>query len=214
MNTVLLAAGAVVAVCVTAFLTDRVLLAMEARGWIYWRRTKSLSSIGVDLIQDGDPGAQTVKRAMEQERVRKNVRPAEDPPFHVDLNAGTVRIRRAGRDAILRGTAFGPTQVRLHQISVNHLLGDAGTAIEHARHVQPAALPTTERQARYWIDVARAFDQWGKPDRCYRALLAAEHAAPQEVRRASVRTIAADLMQHDRALPGVRAFATRIQALA
>ncbi|WP_455361909.1 hypothetical protein [Streptomyces sp. SYSU K21746] len=82
------------------------------------------------------------------------------------------------------------------------------------RHIQPAALPTTERQARYWIDIARAFDRWGKPDRCYRALLTAEHAAPQEVRHASLRTIAADLMQHDRTLPGVRAFANRIQALA
>ncbi|MEU0375062.1 hypothetical protein ABZ070_33745 [Streptomyces sp. NPDC006283] len=71
---------------------------MEARGWIYWRRTESLSSIGVDLIQDGDPGAQTVKRAMEPERVRKNVIPAEDPPFHMDLAAGTVHIRRAGHD--------------------------------------------------------------------------------------------------------------------
>ncbi|MFH9423347.1 hypothetical protein [Streptomyces sp. NPDC017529] len=79
------------------FLADRVLLAMEARGWIYWRRTKRLSSIGADLVQEGSPGAQAVKRAMEQERVRKNVRPAQDPPVRVDLDAGTVRIRRTGR---------------------------------------------------------------------------------------------------------------------
>jgi hypothetical protein len=92
------AAGVVVALGVAVFLADRVLLAMEARGWIYWRKTKGLSSIGVDLIQEGDPGAQAVKRAMEQERVRKNVRPAEDPPLRVDLDAGTVHIRRAGHD--------------------------------------------------------------------------------------------------------------------
>ncbi|MGW4203015.1 hypothetical protein [Streptomyces sp. NPDC004726] len=94
----LLAAGAVVALGVAVFLTDRVLLAMEARGWVYWRKTKGLSSIGVDLIQEGDPGAQAAKRAMDQERVRKNVRPAEDPPVKVDLDAGTVRIRRTGHD--------------------------------------------------------------------------------------------------------------------
>jgi len=98
MDTVLLVAGGVVALGVGLFLADRVLLAMEARGWIYWRKTKGLSSIGVDLIQEGDPGAQAVKRAMEQERVRKNVRPAEDPPFQVNLDAGTVRIRSAGGD--------------------------------------------------------------------------------------------------------------------
>ncbi|MFJ2214383.1 hypothetical protein ACIQVO_08960 [Streptomyces sp. NPDC101062] len=74
MDTVLQAAGGIVALGVAVFLADRVLLAMEARGWIYWRRTKGLSSIGADLIQEGDPGAQAVKRAMEQERVRKNSR--------------------------------------------------------------------------------------------------------------------------------------------
>ncbi|WP_152862474.1 hypothetical protein [Streptomyces acidicola] len=67
-------------------------------GWIFWRKTKGLSSIGVDLIQECDPGAQAVKRAMEQERVRKNVRPEEDPPFRVDLDARTVHIRRTGHD--------------------------------------------------------------------------------------------------------------------
>ncbi|MFK8849242.1 hypothetical protein [Streptomyces sp. Ac-502] len=79
------------------FLADRVLPAMEARGWIYWRRTKRLSSIGADLIQECSPGAQAVKRAMEQERVRKNVRPAQGPPVRVDLDNGTVRMRRTGR---------------------------------------------------------------------------------------------------------------------
>jgi hypothetical protein len=33
-----------------------------------------------------------------------------------------------------------------------------------------------------WVDVARAYHQWGKPERCYAALLAAERAAPAEVR--------------------------------
>ncbi|WP_231905066.1 MULTISPECIES: hypothetical protein [Streptomycetaceae] len=51
------------------------------------------------------------------------------------------------------------------------------------------------------------------PDHCYRALLAAERAAPQEVRRESVRTMAAGLMRHDRTLPGVRAFVRRVGAL-
>ncbi|MGW2112843.1 hypothetical protein [Streptomyces sp. NPDC001948] len=98
MDTVLLVAGGVVALGVVVLLADRVLLAMEARGWIYWRRTKGLSSIGVDLMQEGDPGAQAVKRTMEQERVRKNVRSAEDPPFQVNLDAGIVRIRRTESD--------------------------------------------------------------------------------------------------------------------
>jgi hypothetical protein len=43
-------------------------------------------------------------------------------------------------------------------------------------------IATAERQGRYWVDVARAYHQWGKPEGCYRALLAAERAAPAEVR--------------------------------
>ncbi|GAA2127572.1 helix-turn-helix domain-containing protein [Streptomyces synnematoformans] len=118
-----------------------------------------------------------------------------------------------GHDAVTGGAVFGPSQVTLHQISISYLLGDAGTAIEHARRIRPATLPTPERQARYYVDVARAFDQWGKHDRCYSALLAAEKAAPQAVRLGSVRTIAASLMRHDRHLPGIRLFAARVGAL-
>ncbi|MFH0518408.1 hypothetical protein ACHBTE_14660 [Streptomyces sp. M41] len=90
----LFVAAGVVALGLLAFLVDRVMLAMEARGWVYWRRTKTLSSIGSDLVQEISPGAQALKRSMDQERVRKNVRPAADPPVQVDLDAGTVRIRR------------------------------------------------------------------------------------------------------------------------
>lgn len=135
------------------------------------------------------------------------------PTAHDLIAEAETTAEWLGHDGNLRGTTFGPSQVLLHQISISHLLGDAGQAIEHARRVDVTHLPTTERAARYWIDVARSFDQWRKPDRCYRALLAAEQAAPQEVHRGSVRSIAADLLRHDRTLPGVRKFATRIGAL-
>jgi hypothetical protein len=98
VNMVWQVAAGVVGVCVALFLMDRLLLWLESRGWVYWRKRKTLKSIGVDFIQEGSPGAQAVKRAMEQERVRKNVRPAEAPPVHVDLDSGVVRIRRGERD--------------------------------------------------------------------------------------------------------------------
>jgi transcriptional regulator with XRE-family HTH domain len=119
---------------------------------------------------------------------------------------------RLGQDANYRFTAFGPTNVTLHQISIAQVLGDSGTAIEHARTVRPAAIPTAERTGRYWIDVARAFHQWNKPESCYRALLAAERAAPAEVRyRPPVHRITEDLLRADRrSMPGLRDFARRI----
>ncbi|WP_405801315.1 hypothetical protein [Streptomyces sp. NBC_01506] len=90
--------GVAVALGAGAFLVDRALLWMERRGWVYWRKRKGLSSIGADFMQEASPGARAAKRAMEQERVRKNVRPAEEPPVHVDLDAGVVRVRRTGQD--------------------------------------------------------------------------------------------------------------------
>lgn len=79
-NTVWQAGGVVAALGAGVFLVDQALLRMERRGWIYWRKRKGLSSIGADFMQEVAPGAQATKRAMEQERVRKNVKPAEEPP--------------------------------------------------------------------------------------------------------------------------------------
>jgi hypothetical protein len=118
---------------------------------------------------------------------------------------------RLGSDANYRFTAFGPANVTLYQVSIAQVLGDSGTAIEHARTLRPAAIPTAERRGRYWIDVARAFHQWSKPQPCYRALLAAERDAPAEVRyRPPVHRMTEDLLRADRTLPGLRDFARRI----
>jgi len=120
---------------------------------------------------------------------------------------------RLGHDANYRFTAFGPANVTLYQVSIAQVLGDSGTAIEHAKTLRSATIPTAERRGRYWIDVARAYHQWGRPEPCYRALLAAERAAPAEVRyRPPVHRIAEDLMRARRgqSLPGLPAFARRI----
>jgi transcriptional regulator with XRE-family HTH domain len=122
---------------------------------------------------------------------------------------------RLGSDANHRFTAFGPANVTVYQVSIAQVLGDSGTAIEYAKELRPSAIPTAERQGRYWIDVARAYHQWGKPEPCYRALLEAERAAPAEVRyRPPVHRIAEDLLRSHRqkSLPGLAAFARRIGA--
>jgi transcriptional regulator with XRE-family HTH domain len=133
------------------------------------------------------------------------------------ITAAQTAATRLGRDANHRHTAFGPTNVALYQVSIAQVLGDNGTAIAHAKSINPAVIPTAERRGRYWIDVARAWHQWGRPEACYRSLLAAERAAPAEVRyRPPVRRMAADLLRADRreTLPGLRAFAARVSVRA
>ncbi|KZM68171.1 helix-turn-helix domain-containing protein [Nocardia terpenica] len=109
-------------------------------------------------------------------------------------------------------TGFGSAAIAVYRISVARVLGDSGTAIAAARLIHPSTIPSTENRARYWTDIARAFHQWNKPEQCYRALLAAEHATPEEVRyRKPILQITADLLRNPvaRTLPGLQAFAKR-----
>jgi transcriptional regulator with XRE-family HTH domain len=128
------------------------------------------------------------------------------------IREASETARRLGTDANYRFTAFGPANVTLYQVSIAQVLGDNGTAIEYAKTLNPAAIPTAERQGRYWIDLARAFHQWNKPEQCYRALLSAERAAPAEVRyRPPVHRMTEDLLRTSRrTLPGLSTFAHRI----
>ena len=111
---------------------------------------------------------------------------------HEMLTEAADAARRLGTDANLRGTAFGPANAQMHQVNVAVTLGDAGTAIDLARQIDPAAITVTERKASLLIDVAQAFFQWGKYGQAYTALRAAEQTAPQELAaRTPVRTLAA-----------------------
>ena len=127
------------------------------------------------------------------------------------IGEAAATAARLGSDANHRFTAFGPSGVILYQVSVAQVLGDSGTAIQYAGKLRPAVITTAERQGRYWVDVARAYHQWGKPELCYRALLSAERAAPAEVSyRPPVHRMTKDLLRAGRSLPGLRAFARRI----
>jgi hypothetical protein len=89
--------------------------------------------------------------------------------------------RRLGVDGNLRWTAFGPANARLHRVNIAVTLGDAGTAIDVARSINLSKITVTERKASLLIDTAGAFLQWGKHEKAYLALRAAEQTAPEEV---------------------------------
>jgi hypothetical protein len=135
------------------------------------------------------------------------------PASYELLAEADVAGQRLGADANLRGTAFGPTNARLHRVSIAVTLGDAGTAIDVARSIDPAKIAVTERKATLLIDTARAFLQRGKHEKAYEALRAADRVAHQEITsRPSVRRLVGDLAAA--APPSIRTearqFATRI----
>jgi hypothetical protein len=125
--------------------------------------------------------------------------------------------RRLGADGNHYWTAFGPTNVLLHRVGFAATLGDAGTAIDYARRVDLNRVDVIERRAALYVDVARAFNQWGKYDKALNAIQRAEAIAPEEIRsRPAVHRLVADLaVRAPRSLRSeIRLYADRIGAQA
>jgi hypothetical protein len=91
---------------------------------------------------------------------------------------------RLGRDANVMGTAFGPTNVALHSMSISVLLGDAEAAVRTGEAIDPATLPTslTGRRTQVHLDLARAYAMRKQDAAAVNALLTAEQLSPQLVR--------------------------------
>jgi hypothetical protein len=130
------------------------------------------------------------------------------------LEEARAAARRLGGDANHYWTAFGPTNVAVHQVAVAVELGDGGTAVERAKQVRIAALPSMERRAQHLIEVACGYGQWGKNRQATDLLVAAERLAPEEVRvQPKVTTLVAELLHRDRRRnPDLRALAHRVGA--
>ena len=78
-------------------------------------------------------------------------------------------------------------------------------------------LPVLERRAQHLVDVARGHGQAGGDEQALRALLTAEHLAPEEVRyQPAARALVAELLHRERAgrKPELRALAERVGAVA
>jgi transcriptional regulator with XRE-family HTH domain len=96
-----------------------------------------------------------------------------------------ARARQAGQqlghDANLAWTAFGPTNVAVHDLSVAMELGDLQTAAVIAPTIDARALPV-ERRVRHALEVAKVYVMTGRDDEGLAAVLDAERDAPEQVR--------------------------------
>ncbi|GAA3746951.1 transcriptional regulator with XRE-family HTH domain [Spinactinospora alkalitolerans] len=98
------------------------------------------------------------------------------------LDEAETAGRKLGGDHNHQWTAFGPTNVLLHRVNIAVSLGDAGSAIDHARQVELANIDVTERKVTLFVDAARAYSQWNKLDRAYEALMTADQLAHEELK--------------------------------
>ncbi|MFI1767539.1 helix-turn-helix domain-containing protein [Streptomyces sp. NPDC020800] len=106
------------------------------------------------------------------------------------------------------------TQVDAYRISVLNALGTPDEAVKVAATLDVSHMPTAERRARAWTDVARMWNALGDGQQTFAALRQVEQEAPQEVRRPALRALTAGLLYGPARVEGVREFAVRTGALA
>ncbi|WP_371657180.1 helix-turn-helix domain-containing protein [Streptomyces sp. NBC_00224] len=193
-------------------------LAVLARkaGW----NTEAMS---IALAAADDPGLSRAGRDGKAERglliqsAAYTAARSGDPAGMRQLTEEALSIaRQLGGVTMLRdhGGGFAPVTVQLHLVSAENSAGDPSAALNAARRIVPQALPTVERRARYYTDVATALAHWGRRDDCVRALLAAEHHAPEETHtRPAVKSMVAGLLVSGRTTSELRGLAARCGVL-
>jgi hypothetical protein len=91
-------------------------------------------------------------------------------------------IARRVPDATYRGTAFGPSSVRIHEIAAAAETGDSTAMLRAADGWQPPPAVPAERRSHFYIELARAHLWAGHHADALAALQAARQIAPQHTR--------------------------------
>ncbi|MEV5381188.1 helix-turn-helix transcriptional regulator [Streptomyces nondiastaticus] len=194
-------------------------LAVLARKADWHEQALSIALAAADhpALRGGEP-ALTAQRGLLIQSAACTAAKSGDAAGMRELTGEAAAIaRELGPAAVLRdhGGGFSPTTVQLHLVSAENSAGDPSAALAAAKAVVPGSLPSTERRARYYTDVATAFARSGRRDECIRALLAAEHHAPEETHaRPAVKSLVSGLLVSGRTTTGLRALAARVGVLA
>jgi hypothetical protein len=100
------------------------------------------------------------------------------------LNAAEYLAELVGEDANHAWTAFGPTNVGIHRVSVAAELGDPGEALRAAADVDPTRIAgcLRSRRAQIYLDLAWAQVQRKRDAEATLHLLEAERCAPEMIR--------------------------------
>ncbi|MDT0448227.1 helix-turn-helix domain-containing protein [Streptomyces hesseae] len=176
----------------------------------------ALSAADHPALRGGQPALAAQRGLLIQSAAYTAARTGDAAGMRELTGEAAAIARQLGPAAVLRdhGGGFSPTTVQLHLISAENSAGDPAAALAAAKAVVPGSLPSTERRARYYTDVATAFARWNRRDECTRALLAAEHHAPEETHaRPAVRSLVSGLLVSGRTTGELRGLAARVGVL-
>jgi hypothetical protein len=108
-------------------------------------------------------------------------------------------VSRHVPDAVYRGTAFGPSSVRIHEVAAAAETGDSHAVLRKAVGWQPPPTVPAERRSHYFIELARAQLWAGQRAETLASLQAARQIAPQHTRHSPrVHETAATLLRLQR----------------
>lgn len=94
------------------------------------------------------------------------------------------------------GTAFGPSSVRIHEVTLAVDVDDPDAALRAAEGWDPPEGLPGERRSHFYVDLARARTRLGAVDGAVTALLQARAVAPEHTRiHPQVRGLLTDLLQ-------------------
>ncbi len=141
----------------------------------------------------------------------------QDDPVAVRQLLGEAKATadRLGQDRNDFWTAFGPTNVALHEVSTAVELGDAGEVVRKGEMLDPARFPPglLGRRAQVFIDLARGYTQQRKDAAAVNMLSEAERIAPEAVRyQVIVKEMLRELLrrEHRASTPQLRPLAARV----
>jgi transcriptional regulator with XRE-family HTH domain len=129
---------------------------------------------------------------------------AEDrPTTRAFLHEAQEAASRLGADANYVWTAFGPTNVAIHQVNTAMELGDVQIALDIGPALDTSGLPT-ERRVRHALEVARAYSARNRRDDGLAVILDAERMAPEQVRHHFIsRQLVLSWMRQQRSKPSL-----------
>jgi transcriptional regulator with XRE-family HTH domain len=133
-------------------------------------------------LADGDPEFTAIYGALHLVAAMAAVRTG-------DVWSARDRLREKARPAADRAgegnvcwTVFGPTNVGLHEVSLEIEAGEAAEALRLADRVDPSRSPSIERRVTFLLELARCYDQRREDPAVLLHLLSAEREAPEDMR--------------------------------
>jgi hypothetical protein len=121
---------------------------------------------------------------------------ASQPEASASHLAEARSVSRYIPDAAYRGTAFGPSSVRIHEVAAAAEMADSHAVLRKANEWQPPPAVPAERRSHYFIELARAQLWAGRRDDALACLCEARQIAPQHTRHNSHVSETIDALVH------------------